>query len=105
MRQRRSVARSRGSTPPADVRRIILTFKDGELGVHTLYRARDLGPNPGTKARTSLVADLTRRGLQDALEALEGGSLRCVGTSGFTTREDVILATASPDGVALVQGA
>jgi len=33
--------------------------------------------------------------LEQALEAL-GARAECVGTSGFTTREDVLLATASP---------
>jgi hypothetical protein len=41
---------------------------------------------------------------EQALEALEGGA-ECVGTSGFTTREDVLLATTSPSEAKLVKGA
>jgi hypothetical protein len=75
------------------LQRLVLDFRSGELVMRCLYRSED-GPRPGTKARTRVVADLVRSGLQDALEALEGGA-ECVGTSGFTTREDVLLATAS----------
>jgi hypothetical protein len=42
--------------------------------------------------------------LEQALEAL-GDRAECVGTSEFTTREDVLLATASPDANKLVKGA
>jgi hypothetical protein len=68
--------------------RLVLDYRGGELVVRVLYRSED-GPNPGTKARTRGVAELARTGLQDALEALEGGA-ECVGTSGFTTREDIL---------------
>ena len=74
--------------------RLVLHYRGGELVVRVLYRSED-GPNPGTKARIRRVAELARTGLQDALKALEGGA-ECVGTSGFTTREDVLLATTSP---------
>jgi hypothetical protein len=77
-----------------ELKRLIITFKDEELVLHALYRSQD-GPNPGTKARTRAVAALARSGLRDALASLEGVP-ECVGTSGFTTREDVLLATASP---------
>jgi hypothetical protein len=70
------------------LQRIILTFKPGELIVHALYRSQD-GPNPGTVRRRREVEDLVRTGLQDALEALRG-DVEMVGTSGFTTREDVL---------------
>ena len=50
------------------------------------------------------MSELVRSGLQDALEALEGGT-ECVGTSGFTTREDVLLATTSSAEAKLVNGA
>ncbi len=63
--------------------------------MRVLYRRQD-GPNPGTKARAKEVSSLARNGLQDALRALEG-DVECVGTSGFTTREDILLATTSPD--------
>jgi hypothetical protein len=74
--------------------RLILSFKGGEIVFHTLYRTQD-GANAGTKARRRQVAELTREGLRQALASLEGGA-ECVGTSGFTTREDVLLATTSP---------
>ena len=76
------------------LQRLVLDFRSGGLVVRCLYRRTD-GPNPGTKSRAREVTELTRTGLQDALEALEGGA-ECVGTSGFTTREDVLLATTSP---------
>jgi hypothetical protein len=85
------------------LQRLVLDFRTGELVVRYLYRSQD-GPNPGTKARAREVAELARSGLHDALEALEGGA-KCVGTSGFTTREDVLLATTSPDAAKLVKGA
>jgi hypothetical protein len=68
--------------------RLVLDYRGGELVVRVLYRSED-DSNPGTKARTRGVAELARTGLQDALEALEGGA-ECVGTSGFTTREDIL---------------
>ena len=76
------------------LQRIVLDFRSGELVVRCLYKTQD-GPSPGTKARTREVAELARDGLAQALEALEGDA-ECVGTSGFTQREDVLLATASP---------
>ncbi len=72
------------------LQRLILTFKPEELIVHALYRT-DEGPNPGTKARAREVSELVRSGLEDALEALEG-DVEVVGTSGFTQREDIMLA-------------
>ena len=80
------------NSPQPDVSRIVLTFKDGELVIHTLYHTPELGPNPNTKARTREVTNLTRRGLQEALEALEAGSPECVGCSGFLSREDILSA-------------
>jgi hypothetical protein len=73
------------------LRRLILNFKDGELIVHTLYLADDVGPNPGTKARLRSTTELVRQGLRGALEALEQGGCTTVGTSGFHQREDVLL--------------
>jgi hypothetical protein len=72
------------------LQRLILTFKPEELIVHALYRT-DEGPNPGTKARRREVSGLAREGLREALSALEG-DVAMVGTSGFTTREDIMLA-------------
>ncbi len=82
---------------------LIITFKPEELVMHALYRSQG-GPNPGTKARTREVTELARSGLTQALEALEGGA-ECVGTSGSTTREDILVATTSPDADKLVKGA
>ena len=85
------------------LQRLIVTFKPEELVLHALYKSQD-GSNPGTKARHREVTGLTRTGLTQALEALEGGA-ECVGTSGFTTREDVLLVGISPDTDKLVKGA
>ncbi len=72
--------------------RIILTFKPEGVEVRTLYKSKDsYGPN--TQARRRQVQDLTLEGLRQALEALEG-RVDVVGTSGFTTREDIVLCTA-----------
>ena len=72
------------------LQRLVLTFKPEGIEIRTLYRDKN-GPNPGTKARAREVQELTRTGLQDALEALEGGA-ECVGTSGYEIREDTICA-------------
>ena len=79
----------------AQLQRLVLDFRSGELVVRCLYRTKQ-DPNPGTKARRKEAIELTRSGLMQALEALEGDA-ECVSTSGFTTREDVLVATASPD--------
>jgi hypothetical protein len=71
------------------LQRLVLEFRDGELIARVLYRSGLDGPNPSTKARAREVSALARTGLQDALEALEAGA-ECVGTSGFTTREDLL---------------
>jgi hypothetical protein len=77
-----------------ELRRLVIDFRKeaSEIVIRSLYRAPELGPNPNTKRRLREVTDLTRRGLEDALEALESGGVMCVGTSGFTQREDVLLA-------------
>jgi hypothetical protein len=77
------------------IQRLVLTFKPEGIEIRALYRSKQ-NPNSGTKARTREATELARTGLQDALEALQGGA-ECVGTSGFTIREDVLLDTASPD--------
>jgi hypothetical protein len=56
------------------------------------------------RLRLQEVSELAREGLGAALEALEG-RVDVVGTSGFTTKKDVLLATASPDTAKLVKGA
>lgn len=76
----------------SQLQRLVLDFRTGELVVRCLYRSRG-DSNPGTKARRRAVLDLTREGLSGALEALEG-RVDVVGTSGFTTREDIVLCTA-----------
>jgi hypothetical protein len=77
------------------LQRLVVDFRTGELVVRCLYRAEgEAGPN--TKARRREVQDLTREGLSAALEALEG-RVEVVGTSGFTTREDIFLCTAKSD--------
>jgi hypothetical protein len=85
-----------------ELRRLVLDFRTGELVVRCLY-CTEGGPNPNTKARTREVTNLVQAGLREALKALEGAE--CVGTSGFTTREDVLLATTSPNAQKLVKGA
>jgi hypothetical protein len=84
------------------LQRLVLTFKPEGVEIRTLYRTQD-GPGPNTKARRRDVTVLAREGLQEALRALEG-RVDIVGTSGFTTREDVLLlATASSDAAKLVK--
>jgi hypothetical protein len=73
------------------LQRLVLDFRTGEVVVRCLYRSQD-GAGPSTKVRTREVTALVRTGLLQALEALEGGA-ECVGTSGFTTREDIVLCT------------
>jgi hypothetical protein len=78
------------------LQRLILTFKPEEIVLHALYRSQD-GPGPNTKARTREVRELARSGLTQALKALEAGT-ECVGTSGFSQREDVFLAATRAKG-------
>jgi hypothetical protein len=79
------------------IQRLVLDFRGegGDLVVRCLYRTQD-SPKPGTKARTKVVADLARRSLTQALEALDGGA-EYVGTSGYAIREDILLTITSPD--------
>ncbi len=86
------------------LQRLVLDYRSGELVVRVLYRSQG-GPGPNTKARGREVSDLVRTGLREALRALEEDATTLVGTSGFTTREDVLLATSSPDTAKLVKGA
>jgi len=72
------------------LQRLVVDFRGGELVVHALYRTQD-GPNPGTKARHREVSGLAREGLRETLSALEG-DVEVVGTSGYTTREDIMVA-------------
>jgi hypothetical protein len=83
------------------LQRLVLDYRSGELVVRCLYRSKG-NSNPGTKTRTKEVSTLAKSGLEQALQALEGGA-ECVGTSGFTTREDVLLATTSSSEAKLVK--
>jgi hypothetical protein len=70
------------------LQRLVLEFRDGELIARVLYLTKgSAGPN--SKARRREVEQLVREGLRQALVSLEGGA-ECVGTSGFTTREDIL---------------
>ena len=71
------------------LQRLVIETKPEELVIRVLYRSKGES-NPGTKARTREVTDLARSGLRDALEALEGEATIC-GTSGYTTREDLLV--------------
>ena len=84
------------------LQRLVLDYRSGDLVVRCLCRSQD-GPNPGTKARAREIRELARTGLVEALEALEGRG-ECVGASGYTTREDVLLAAASSDPAKPVKG-
>ncbi len=86
------------------LQRLVISFERDAVTVRALYRQKD-GPNPGTKARRREVTTLVRTGLEQALDALEG-PVESIGTSGFTTREDVLsLSTATSDTAKLVKGA
>ncbi len=74
------------------LQRLVLEFKAEELVVRTLYRrSLEDGPSPNTKARAREASGLAREGLREALRAFEG-DVEVVGTSGYTTREDIMVA-------------
>ncbi len=76
------------------LQRLVISYTRHGVEVRALYRRRSQdGPNPGTKARQREVSDLIRAGLQRALEALGEGDVTMAGTSGFTTREDIMVAS------------
>jgi hypothetical protein len=79
------------------LQRLVIDYRAGDLVVRCLYRSAD-GPGSSTKARVREVTALVRTGLHDALRSLEGGS-ELVGTSGFTTREDVLCTAAEAPAV------
>ncbi len=83
------------------LQRLVIDYRGEELVIRALYRSHD-GAGPSTKGRRREVEELVRTGLEQALEGLRAAE--CVGTSGFTTREDVLLATTSPDEAKLVKG-
>jgi hypothetical protein len=86
------------------LQRLVLDYRSGELVIRALYRSSLDAPNPGTKARAREVTELTRQGLRQALVSLEVDAA-LVGCSGFTQREDVLLATTSPSEAKLAKGA
>jgi hypothetical protein len=74
----------------SQLQRLVITFTSEGLEIRTLYRRRNQdGPGPNSKARRREVEELSRQGLRQALASLEAGA-ECVGTSGFTTREDIL---------------
>jgi len=79
------------------LQRLVIDVRPEDLVLRVLYRSQD-GPNPGTKARSREIRELARDGLTQALQAIEG-RVDVVGESGFTTREDILLATFSSDEV------
>lgn len=79
------------------MQRLILTFKDGELVIHTLYHTQEDSPGPNTKARCKEVTQLTRIGLRRALASLDSeADVVVAGTSGFFRREDILVAAEAP---------
>jgi hypothetical protein len=83
------------------LQRLVLTFKPEGVEIRTLYRSKD-GHGPNTKARRRQVQDLTLEGLRRALASLEG-RVDMTATSGFSQREDILLATTSPSEAKLVK--
>jgi hypothetical protein len=83
------------------LQRLVIDFKAEELVVRALYHTEG-GAGPNTKARRREIQGLAREGLRLALASLEGDA-ELVGCSGFTTREDVLLATTSPNEAKLVK--
>ena len=77
------------------LQRLVIDYRSGEMVLRCLYRSKG-DSNPGTKTRRREVTEITREGLSAALKALER-RVDVVGTSGFTTREDVVLCTARDD--------
>jgi hypothetical protein len=72
------------------LQRLVIETKPEELIIRVLYRSKGES-NPGTKARTREVTALARSGLTRALEALDASDVAICGTSGYTTREDLLV--------------
>jgi hypothetical protein len=85
------VAQTEGDV--AELKRLVLDYRSGELVARVLDRSSLDAPNPGTVRRRRQVEDLTREGLRQALASLEG-RVDLVGTSGYQVREDIVLCTA-----------
>jgi hypothetical protein len=81
-----------------ELKRLVLTFTREGVEIRTLYRT-ECGAGPNTKARRREVTDLAGEGLRQALASLEG-RVDVVGTSGFTTREDILSLPPSDEPVA-----
>jgi hypothetical protein len=78
------------------LQRLVVDYRSGELVMRVLYRS-SLDASNGTKGRRRQVSELAREGLRQALVSLEGDA-ELVGTSGFTTREDLLsVALPRPD--------
>ena len=73
------------------LQRLVIETMPEELVIRVLYRSKG-DANPGTKARTREVTALAKSGLRDALHALGEGEAMMCGTSGYTTREDLLVA-------------
>ncbi len=74
------------------LQRLVLTFTAEGVEARVLYRCvATSGAGPSTKARRQEAVQLTREGLEAALEAL-GGRVDVIGTSGYDVREDTISA-------------
>jgi hypothetical protein len=87
------------------LQRLVLDYRSGELVIRALYRSSLDAPNPGTKARAREVTELTREGLRQALASMETDAA-LVGTSGYTTREDLLsVALPRPDELKLREAA
>ncbi len=78
------------------LRRLIVEFREDGIRTRVLYRTQT-NANPGTVRRRREVEALARDGLTAALAAFDAGETEMIGTAGFTTREDTLLATASSD--------
>ena len=68
----------------------MIGFERDGIQVQALYRTTS-GAGPSTKSRRRKVVELTRTGLERALEALEG-RVNVVGTRGYEVREDTLSA-------------
>jgi hypothetical protein len=77
------------------LQRLVLDFRTVELVVRCLYRTEgEAGPNTKARRRRGIGAHPLRP--QRRSGGLREACGRC-GTSGFTTREDIVLCTAKGD--------
>jgi len=73
--------------------RIVVDYRTGEINLRVLYRSNGESSH-GTKKRAREIQALATAGLQDALETLREGRVSVTGSSGFSTREDSLVAEA-----------